>query len=514
LFAWTAWPLLLVEVPPYQDLPNHLAAATILSDPARYPEFVFNGFFKTNAALFTWLYLVGKVCGLKLAARLFSVLVIGLTAFVVPRFVLELTQSRRKMVIAGLLAWPTVHNWFVCMGMLDFALGVPLALVVLMLLNRQRATPSLKNGIAIAATATLAWYAHVFALMVVDLLVIVHLGQLAVRTKFRDAWDEAKALIPPLVPTAILTAWSLYIHVTEPRGLMSGFVDQYQQIPAWEALYNLWAEWHWSFTWTTYCSMVPAAMLLFLALGRRHESPTFFSPVATLALLGLFAFTPYIATNWFHVNSRFIPFLWMAAFLRLPERFPKFPRLWVGTIALCAVVYGIGNAVDYVRLDRDRAKLTAGIDVIPEGARLLPLLFSRKLTSENTRSLQHAWGFYVLEKRTTAPLLFAHSRSFPLIYKEPPPPRFNHLVLESFAPAMRDAKWMCRVDLTQGVPTDCEGAWRTRWAEFWAEATPLYDYVLMWDATPEALALVSPAYGVAFTRDRLIILRRNDVEPR
>jgi hypothetical protein len=34
LFAVTAWPLLLVEVPPYQDLPNHLAAATIINHPA------------------------------------------------------------------------------------------------------------------------------------------------------------------------------------------------------------------------------------------------------------------------------------------------------------------------------------------------------------------------------------------------------------------------------------------------------------------------------------------------
>ena len=47
------------------------------------------------------------------------------------------------------------------------------------------------------------------------------------------------------------------------------------------------------------------------------------------------------------------------------------------------------------------------------GAKLLPLLFRRQLTSENTRSLLHAWGFYVMEKQTSAPLLFAHSRSLP-----------------------------------------------------------------------------------------------------
>ena len=60
LFALGAWPVMMVDVPPLQDLPNHLATISILEHPAQYPEFVFNGFLKTNAALFTWLYGVGK----------------------------------------------------------------------------------------------------------------------------------------------------------------------------------------------------------------------------------------------------------------------------------------------------------------------------------------------------------------------------------------------------------------------------------------------------------------------
>jgi hypothetical protein len=511
LFALTAWPVFLVDVPPYQDLPNHLAAATILNHPAEYPEFVFNGFFKTNAALFTWLYVVGKVVGLKAAARLFALLAIGLTALVLPRFVLELTGSRKKTMLAGLLAWPSVHNWFVCMGMLDFALGVPLALLVLVALNRQRTAPSFRTGIAISVLALFTWYAHVFALMVVMLLVAIHL---VTRRSVRDALAEAKVLVLPLVPPALLTAWSLYIHFTEQRGAMCGFVNLGAQIPAWQLLYNLWAEWQWSFTWTTYCTLVPSAMLLLLALWRRHESVTFFSPVACLVLLILFAVTPYVATNWFHVNSRFVPFLWMAAFVRLPERFPVWPRFATGLLVVCAIVYSIGNGVDYVRLDDDRAKFTAGASVVPQGSRLLPLIFRRKLTSENTRSLQHAWGFYVLEKRTAAPLLFAHSRSFPLTYKEPPPVRFNHLVLESFAPTMTTPAWMCQVELSEGVPGNCEGEWRTRWAEFWAETRPLYDHVLMWEATPEVMALVPPDYRVKLVRDRLTILERTSAPSR
>src|SRR5688572_25980332 len=49
MFVFAAWPLALTEVPPYQDLPNHLAAVTVIHHPEQYPEFAFNGWFKTNS---------------------------------------------------------------------------------------------------------------------------------------------------------------------------------------------------------------------------------------------------------------------------------------------------------------------------------------------------------------------------------------------------------------------------------------------------------------------------------
>src|SRR5579863_2666416 len=114
LFLLAAWPLALVALPPLQDLPNHLAATTVIEHQDRYPGFVFNGFFKTNSALFTWLLLVGRLVGVRLAARLFVLLVLGLGAFALPRFVLSFA-GRRRMVVASFFAWPMVQNWFVSM---------------------------------------------------------------------------------------------------------------------------------------------------------------------------------------------------------------------------------------------------------------------------------------------------------------------------------------------------------------------------------------------------------------
>jgi hypothetical protein len=80
LFLLAAWPLALVDVPPFQDLPNHLATITVIEHPQKYPEFVFNGFFKTNSAFFTWLLFVGRLVGTKMAAKVFTLLVLALNA--------------------------------------------------------------------------------------------------------------------------------------------------------------------------------------------------------------------------------------------------------------------------------------------------------------------------------------------------------------------------------------------------------------------------------------------------
>jgi len=45
------------------------------------------------------------------------------------------------------------------------------------------------------------------------------------------------------------------------------------------------------------------------------------SPLAFAVLGGLFLFLPYITTNWFHVNSRVMAYLWIrGVFCRLPDQ--------------------------------------------------------------------------------------------------------------------------------------------------------------------------------------------------
>src|SRR5215216_4406593 len=108
LFVLAAWPLLLVDLPPFQDIPNHLAIAHIIAHPDVYPEYTFNGLFKSYSALTLWFYLLGGQ-GLFGAARGFVALTLGVTALALPVFVLRFAGRRAVLPAMG-FAWPLVHS--------------------------------------------------------------------------------------------------------------------------------------------------------------------------------------------------------------------------------------------------------------------------------------------------------------------------------------------------------------------------------------------------------------------
>jgi hypothetical protein len=193
----------------------------------------------------------------------------------------------------------------------------------------------------------------------------------------------------------------------------------------------------------------------------------------------------------------------MALLLRVPDQLPKRAMAVLG---ISAALYSAGMGADFIRLEKDREHFTSGVASVPDGAKLLPLVFRHKGASDNTRSLLHAWGFYVTEKYTSAPLLFAHSRSFPVMYSTPPPVRFNDLILENFAATMITSANFC--ESTRVVTDDCRGEYRARWAEFWRDAIPLYDHVLLWEPSEEALALVPADYSISYRQDGLVIMQR------
>ena len=210
LFALAAWPLLLVQLPPFQDLPNHVATAHIVAHPDLYPEFTFNGLFKSNCLLTLWFCLVGSH-GLFGAARAFTAIVLAANALALPLFVLHFA-GRRALPVAMLFIWPLVHSFTVSMGFLNFTFAFALSLILLTVLDRQRERPTLVRGLGITAFSSVVWYAHPFPLAVVGALVALHV---ATRPTRRERIAASVALLLPLVPAGLLSLVTAQHHLVK-----------------------------------------------------------------------------------------------------------------------------------------------------------------------------------------------------------------------------------------------------------------------------------------------------------
>ena len=501
LFALSAWPLLLVPLPPLQDLPNHLATAHIVAHPDLFPEFTFNGFFKSNALLTLWFCAFGKY-GLFGAARAFVALVLAAGALALPAFVLHFA-GRRALPVAMLFGWPLVHSFSVSMGFLNFAFAFALALLLLVAVDRQRARPTLARGGGVALLAGAVWYAHPFPLAVAGALVALHAGT---RPTWRERFAAGVSLLAPLAPAGILALLAARHHLVKSAHSTAASAA-FLYLNPWENLEHLWLDVSGALTRWGGVTLVPALLLPFFAWRNRQVDRPLFSRAALLFLAAAYVGLPTMLSNWNYLNCRLAPFIWAGLLLSLPHRLPR-----PVTVALAgsALVFSAALGVDYVRLDRDRAAFTAGIDAVPAHATLLSLVFNRSKTSYFTASLTHAWGYYTVEKDASGPLVFGVERTYPITYKEFPPGKLIPPALDRFAERNGTPADVCR-RLGQ-APTDpaCRAAWQDVWRGFWRDAEPRFSHLLTWAMPPEARALIPPHYQRVFLAGELEIYQRDN----
>ena len=264
LFALAAWPLLLVDVPPFQDLPNHLATAHIVAHPDLYPQLAFNGLFKSNALLTLWLHVFGGH-GLFGAARVFTAIVLAASALALPLFVLHFA-GRRHLLVATLFTWPLVHSFSVSMGFLNFAFSFALSLILLTVLDRQRQQPTVGRGAGIAVLAGVIWYAHPFPLAVVGGLVALHAARLPTG---RARITAGLTLLLPLAPAFLLALVAAQRHLVKAEGAPAFASAAFTYLNPWENAAHLWTDVSGALTRWGSMTIVPALLLPFFAWKQR-----------------------------------------------------------------------------------------------------------------------------------------------------------------------------------------------------------------------------------------------------
>jgi hypothetical protein len=501
LFALAAWPLLLVELPPLQDLPNHVATAHIVAHPDRYPEYVFNGPLRSNALLTLW-FLVWAGQDLFVAARLFLAVELAVTAFALPLFLLRF-RGRQALWISLFFAWPLVHSFSVAMGFLNFAFGFALSLILATVVDRQRDRATVSRGLGIAVLSCATWYAHPFPLAVVGVLVAAHV---ATRPTWRARAAAVAALLLPIVPAALLCVVTAYHHLAKATGAGGG--PAFAFLNPWETVAHLWTDVSGAFTLLGSVTIVPAILLPWFAWkGRRAVSSRL--PLAVMAgLTAAYFLLPVMLSNWCYFNCRLVPYIWAVLLLCLPR---ELPRPVAVALAGCALAFSVATGVDYVRLDRDRAEVTAGINVVPRHATLLPLMFKRSQTSSFTASLTHAWAYYTVRRDASAPLVFAVERSYPITYREAPPRALVPPALDRFAELRGTAAQVCRSLGRPAADAGCTQAWRDLWAGFWRDAEPRFTHLLVWGIPPAARAIIPDRYQRIFVEGDLEIYARCDM---
>ncbi len=506
LFVLAAWPLLLVALPPLQDLPNHVASAHIIAHPELYPEYVFNGLFKSNSLLTLWLHVFGGA-GLYGAARAFTAVVLAANAIALPVFVLRFA-GRQGFPAGVLLGWPLVHGFFLSMGMLNFAFAFALSLILIVVIDRQRERVTWARGVGMAVMSGVLWYAHPFPLMVVMGLVGLHVS-------FSPTWKArlraGLGLLLPLLPVGLLFFAAAQQHLVKADPARPKSEAWFAYLPPWETLGHLWLDASGALTRWGSVTVVPALVLAYYAWKRRRAARTFFSPLAMAALAGAYLALPTMISNWWYLNCRLVPFLWVGALARVPERLPRRVAILLGA---CALWFSGALGADYLSLDRDRAAFAAGIDAVPMRATLLPLLFKHSASSDFTASLTHAWADYVIAKNTSAPLVFAVERSYPITYREFPPAALIPPALDGFAEKQGTPAQLCRMLRPEAPQVDeaCTAEWRRRWGEFWRQAEPRFSHVLTWAMPAEARPMMPAIYRRVLGAGLLEIYEREAAE--
>ena len=505
LFALAAWPLLLVDLPPMQDLPNHVATAHIVAHPDLYPEFAFNGLFKSNSLLTLWFYLFGGH-GLFGAARAFAALVLAMNAVALPVFVLHFA-GRRAVLPAALFVWPMMHSFSYAMGFLNFSFAFGLSLILLVVIDGQRQRPNLARGLAMAALSVALWYTHPFPLAVVGVLVALHV---ATRPTWRQRIQSGIELLLPLALAGGLAVVTAQHHLVKAGQSTTRAAGTFSYDNPWEMIRNLWSEMSGALTAWGSMTIVPAVLFPIFAWKQRRLARPFFSIPGMALLAAAYVGLPEMMSNWNYLNTRLIPFLWAGLALRLPNALPRPVAI---VLVACALSFSAATGIDYVRLDRDRAEITAGIDAVPEHATLLPLLFKHKKTSTYTASLTHAWAYYTVAKSTSAPLVFGVERSYPITYREFPPASLIPPALDRTAELCGTPDNACKFFGQFALDAACTDIWSDFWSAFWHDAEPRFSHLLTWAMPPEARPMIPRRYRRVFAAGDLEIYARDAVTP-
>jgi hypothetical protein len=170
-----------------------------------------------------------------------------------------------------------------------------------------------------------------------------------------------------------------------------------------------------------------------------------------------------------------------------------------------SAAWSLGLGVDLFRSGSDLDDFSAATPQVPPGARLMALNFEPHMSATNTWALIHASGMYTVLSGAHPLDLWADSTSMPIMHARAPEVFVEDPVrIREFQGVAHDPHRYCEaLEQTGFSDVDCAARWTDTWQEFWREALPRYDYVILWGAPPELRATMPVEYAQRMARGPL-----------
>jgi hypothetical protein len=419
-------PAWIVEHPPLQDMPFHIATLRLIHDHGN-PAFGFAdtyrlALFETEYLLY---YVVGDVLAFFLGVKAASVGMVCLYLAGMPLGMMALLRAMRRDERLAIFAAPLGVNVMFCMGLLPFVFGFPLMLGALALAVRHFERPTLKSGIALGVAAMLVFFAHVlpFALFGVGCIALF---------PWSRPWRWLASGAPLAAGLALVAWWILgskagggALHNLKDMKPWALPADALAQFPAWTT--NVFRD-ESDEKWAIALGFVALAAVS-LAAGDRSDPNArgrgwFLVPVicaaAYLSLSGM------LGDVWMFAQRFAVP----ALFTCIPLlRMPRGLRGWAVTGAALAVTVGstVNICKHFIQWEREEVgDFDDAIASMEPRAHVAGLIFDKKsaIMADLFNSFLHFVSYYQVEKGGVVQFAYTGFPHWPVQYlpgKYPPP---------------------------------------------------------------------------------------------
>ncbi len=423
-------PLLIAEVPPLMDYPNHLARTWLLAfgaeDPILSRIYGQDWHVIPNLAIDVVLPALMRILPVHVAGRVMLGLILVLN------YVAILVYSR---VAFGYRSyWPLAaaligYNALFLMGFMNFQISLGMALLTAAGWAAFRERHPLLTIAGATLGATLVFFCHFFGLLFCAILIGPH-ELAAVGREWRHSPHPVRRVLLRglaagivFLPSAILF---LSTSLTDTKGELFW-------LPAVEKLRALNAPFMNYYAALDKLTALVVLAILAVCLWRRSLRLPAGTAIAMLACLAVYIVMPYAIGDAFFLDSRFPVMLGMLLFAGILPVLPK-PSARIAGLALAALFLlrmGLLSGL-WWQHNQDIADIRRTIAPVPPGSRVLVATVDpdvnpawwrahgrRHVIAEFCRTDQHLGSLLTIERRAFWPLLFTVATQQPLVVLPP-----------------------------------------------------------------------------------------------